>query len=84
MGLKIRLNWYDKKTEITEGKEYSADLGDDGTIIEALGLMDEDNIYDGCFDMKASWIPKLQPLFSHEVDATSFDYQISFRYRKDW
>jgi hypothetical protein len=67
-----------------EGKEYSADLGDDGTTIEALGLMDEDNIYDGCFDMKVNWIPKLQPLFSHKVDATSFDYQIFFRYRKDW
>ena len=84
MGLKVILDWYDKKTEIEEGKEYSADLGDDGSIIEALGLMDEGRIYDGGFDMKAAWIPKLQPMFSHKIEATSFDYQISFRYRKSW
>jgi hypothetical protein len=56
MGLKVILDWYDKKTEIAEGKEYSADLGDDGSIIEALGLMDEGRIYDGGFDRyRKSW-----------------------------
>jgi len=37
MGIKVRLNWYDKETEIGVGKEYSVDLGDDGSVIEALG-----------------------------------------------
>lgn len=84
MGLKVSLDWYDKKTEIAEGKEYSADLGDDGSIIDALGLIDADNIYDGGFDVKADWILTLQSLFTHKIDPTVFDYQISFRYRTNW
>ncbi|RON01738.1 cloacin [Pseudomonas brassicacearum] len=84
MGLKIRLDWYDKKTEIAEGKEYSADLGDDGSIIDTLGLMSENEIYDGGFDVVAAWIPKLQPLFNHHIDSSVFDYQIAFRYRQTW
>ncbi|RON53198.1 colicin E3-like toxin immunity protein [Pseudomonas frederiksbergensis] len=84
MGLKVSLDWYDKKTEIASGKEYSADLGDDGSIIDALGLMDAGNIYDGGFDVKADWIQKLQPLFIHRIEPATFDYQISFRYRKAW
>jgi membrane carboxypeptidase/penicillin-binding protein len=84
MGLKVSLDWYDKETEIAVGKEYSADLGEDGSIIEALGLMDASNIYDGGFDVKTAWIQKLQPLFSHEIEAAVYDYQISFRYRKSW
>lgn len=82
MGLKVILDWYDKKTEIAEGKEYSADLGDDGSIIDALGLMDAGNIYDGGFDVEANWIQKLQPFFTHRIEPVTFDYQISFRYRK--
>lgn len=84
MGLKIRLNWYDKKTEIGAGKEYSADLGDDGSVIEALGLMAEPEIYDGGFDVLAAWIPVIQPLFSHQIEPAAFDYQISIRYRRAW
>jgi len=84
MGLKISLDWYDKKTEVAEGKEYSADLGDDSSTIEALGLMGASNIYDGGFDVQPDWIPKLQPLFTHQIDPTSFDYQICFRYRNAW
>ncbi|ROM99220.1 colicin E3-like toxin immunity protein [Pseudomonas brassicacearum] len=84
MGLKIRLDWYDKQTEIAQGKEYSADLGDDGAIIDALGLMSESEIYDGGFDVAATWIPTLQPLFNHQIDSSVFDYQIAFRYRQVW
>ena len=81
MGLKVILDWYDKKTEAAEGKEYSADLGDDPSIIEVLGLMDEGEIYDGGFDLKAAWVQQLQPLFNHKIEAAIYDYQISFRYR---
>ena len=84
MGLKVRLDWYDKDTEIADGKEYSVDLGDDGSIIAALGLMPESEIYDGGFDVLAAWIPEIQPLFNHQIDTAAFDYQIAFRYRKTW
>jgi len=82
MGLKIRLEWFDKKTEFLEGKEYSRDLGDDGSMIEALGLMDEAEIYDGGFDVEVDWAPKLQPLFSQKIELGDFDYQVSFRYKR--
>ena len=84
MGLKIRLNWYDKGTELGVGKEYSADLFEDGSVIKALGLMAEPEIYDGGFDVLAIWIPHLQPLFNHQIEPGVFDYQISFRYRPIW
>jgi len=81
MGLIARLNWYDKTTQISLGKEYSEDLGDDDSIINALGLMKEREIYDGGFDVKTSWIPNLQSLFDHELNTDKFDYQVAFRYR---
>ncbi|WP_328286354.1 pyocin S6 family toxin immunity protein [Pseudomonas sp. Ant30-3] len=84
MGLKVRLNWYDKKTEIGVGKEYSADLGEDGSVIDALGLMAEPEIYDGGFDALPAWIPDLQPLFNHQIEPAAFDYQVAFRYRQVW
>ncbi|KAI2669426.1 MULTISPECIES: colicin E3-like toxin immunity protein [unclassified Pseudomonas] len=84
MGIKVRLNWYDKETEIGVGKEYSVDLGDDGSVIEALGLMAEPEIYDGGFDVLAAWIPDLQSLFKHQIEPAVFDYQVSFRYRHVW
>ena len=34
MGLKVRLAWYDKKTELGEGKEDSQDFGDDVVVME--------------------------------------------------
>ena len=84
MGLKVRLNWYDKNTEIGVAKEYSTDLGDDGALIEAFGLMDEPEIYDGGFDVLPAWITDLQPLFNHQIEPAAFDYQVSFRYRQVW
>ncbi|PQO97536.1 cloacin [Pseudomonas frederiksbergensis] len=84
MGLKVRLDWYDKETEIGAGKEYSFDLGDDGSIIDALGLMAESEIYDGGFDVLPAWIPELQPLFAHKINSAAYDYQVAFRYRQVW
>ncbi|CAI8775663.1 colicin E3-like toxin immunity protein [Pseudomonas brassicacearum] len=84
MGLKIRLDWYDKKTELGEGKEYSNDLGDDLSVITALDLESEPEIYDGGFDVRAEWIPIIQPFFEHSIAPEKFDYQIAFRYRANW
>jgi hypothetical protein len=39
MGLKLRLQWYDKETELGEGNEFSLDFGDDAQIMtKDLGL----------------------------------------------
>jgi len=84
MGLKVRLDWYNRDTEIAEGKEYSADLGDDFSIIQTLGLLDEKEIYDGGFDVSAGWVVPLQCLFKHRIDISTHDYQVAFRYRKPW
>ena len=84
MGLKVRLDWYNRDTEIAEGQEYSADLGDDFSIIQTLGLLDEKEIYDGGFDVSAGWVVALQYLFKHRIDISTHDYQVAFRYRKPW
>jgi hypothetical protein len=84
MGLKLRLDWYDKKTEQGEGEEYSNDLGDDLSVITALALEGEPEIYDGGFDVRAGWIPIIQPFFDHPIEPEKFDYQIAFRYRTNW
>ncbi|MDZ0717944.1 cloacin immunity family protein, partial [Klebsiella pneumoniae] len=47
MGLKLRLTWFDKKTEEFKGEEYSKDFGDDGSVIESLGMPLKDNINNG-------------------------------------
>lgn len=51
MGLKLRLEWYSKQTESYEGEEYSEDLGDDDSVIEALGIPVENNINNGGFNI---------------------------------
>ncbi len=38
MGLKLHIHWFDKKTEEFKGGEYSKDFGDDGSVIESLGM----------------------------------------------
>ncbi|WP_242689490.1 colicin E3-like toxin immunity protein [Photorhabdus cinerea] len=38
MGLKLRLEWFNKKTDYLAGKENSKDFDDDGSIIEKLDL----------------------------------------------
>ncbi|MHB2822570.1 colicin E3-like toxin immunity protein, partial [Klebsiella pneumoniae] len=55
MGLKLDLTWFDKKTEEFKGEEYSKDFGDDGSVIESLGMPLKDNINNGCFDVKNEW-----------------------------
>lgn len=84
MGLKLRLDWYDKKTELGEGEEYSNDMGDDLSVITALDLESEPEIYDGGFDVRAGWIPVIQSFFDHPIEPEKFDYQIAFRYRTNW
>lgn len=84
MGLRARLEWYDKKTEVGEGEELSKDFGDDGSLIEALGLPIANNINIGGFDVKTEWIDVLQTHFKHAIEFSSYDYQISFVYRDRW
>ncbi|HDT3412120.1 TPA: cloacin, partial [Klebsiella variicola] len=57
MGLKLRLEWFNKQTDLLVGKEYSKDFGDDGSVIESLGIPLKDNINNGGFDLEESWIP---------------------------
>lgn len=54
MGLKLRLEWFDKQTECYEGEEYSKDLGEDGAVIEALGIPIKNNINNGGFNVPKS------------------------------
>lgn len=84
MGLKLKLEWYDKNTELCEGEALSNDFGEDGSIIEALGIPIENNINNGGFDVLPIWVCKLQPLFEHPINIAAFDYQVSFRYRQTW
>jgi hypothetical protein len=84
MGLKLRLEWYSKQTEAYEGEEYSEDLGDDGSVVEALGIPFENNVNNGGFDVSQDWVKILQPHFQHSIDWTSYDYQIAFDYRDSW
>ncbi|MNB54643.1 Colicin-E3 immunity protein [compost metagenome] len=84
MGLKARLEWYDKQTELGEGEELSKDFGEDCSLIEALGLSPARNINNGGFDVKSDWLKILQPYFQHFIQYSSYDYQISFVYRDNW
>ena len=85
MGLKLDLTWFDKKSEEFKGEEYSKDFGDDGSIIERLGMPLKDNINNGCFDVKNEWVPLLQPYFKHHITLSDSSYFVSFDYRDgDW
>jgi len=84
MGLKLSLEWYNKQTESYEGEEYSEDLGDDGFVIEALGIPVENNVNNGGFDVPQEWVKTLQPHFQHSIDWSRYDYQIAFDYRDSW
>lgn len=84
MGLKLRLEWYNKQTESYEGEDYSEDLGDDGSVIEALGIPIENNINNGGFNVPQEWIKILQPYFQHSIDWPTYVYQVSFDYRDSW
>ena len=85
MGLNLDLTWFDKKSEEFKGEEYSKDFGDDGSIIERLGMPLKDNINNGCFDVKNEWVPLLQPYFKHQINLSDSSYFVSFDYRDgDW
>jgi hypothetical protein len=84
MGLKLRLEWYNKQTESYEGEEYSEDLGDDGSVIEALRIPVENNINNGGFNVPHGWVTTLQPHFQHSIDWPTYVYQVSFDYRDSW
>ncbi|KAB5500630.1 cloacin [Serratia sp. RJAL6] len=84
MGLKLHLEWFDYKTETFIGEEYTNDFGDDGSIIEYLGLPLEDNINNGGFDVTKEWVPLLQPHFKNKIEIDKYWYQISFDYREKW
>ncbi|WP_214510981.1 colicin E3-like toxin immunity protein [Pseudomonas brassicacearum] len=84
MGLKLKLDWYDKKTELGEGREYSKDFGDDAFVLDALGVPVDGNINAGGFDVSNEWVEVLQPYFTHSLDLSTYDYQVSFDYRDVW
>lgn len=81
MGLKLKLDWYDKNTELGEGQEYSKDLGDDSSVFDSLGMPVENNINVGGFDVEADWVCILQSYFEHVLDLSEYDYQVSFDYQ---
>lgn len=64
MGLKIVLEWYDKRTAIGQGEELSKDLGDDESVLNALGIPVENNINNGGFNVLGHWVDIIQPFFS--------------------
>ncbi|MEB0203975.1 colicin E3-like toxin immunity protein [Pseudomonas sp. CCC3.1] len=82
MGLKVRLAWYNKSTELGEGKELSQDFGDDVAVLIHLKLSTEHDINNGEFNVKNDWLTILQPLFMHRINLDAFDYQVSFNYKK--
>jgi hypothetical protein len=84
MGLKVRLRWFDKKTEVLVEKEYSKDFGGDSTVLDDLDLPMENNINNGNFDVNTEWAEILQPHFEHALDLSMYDYQVSFDYRDVW
>ena len=84
MGLEIRLEWYDKETELGEGEELSQDFGDDGYVIEALDMPIDNNINNGGFDVGPQWVNTLQPHFLHVIRLSDYDYQVAFIYRDKW
>ncbi|MFK8256313.1 colicin E3-like toxin immunity protein [Erwinia sp. AnSW2-5] len=81
MGLKLRLEWFDKKNEDFLGEEYSKDFGEDGTVIESIGLSLKDNINNGGFNVERTWVSLLQPYFKEKIEIDSKLYQLAFDYR---
>ncbi|PWW11711.1 colicin E3-like toxin immunity protein [Mangrovibacter plantisponsor] len=85
MGLKLRLQWFDKLTELGVGKEYSIDFGDDASIMtDCLALPTKDIVNNGSFELKTNWVGYLQPHFTHRITFSSYDYFISFDYKDKW
>ena len=51
MGLKLKLQWFDKQTYRGEGREFSRDFGDDPFVMDLLTVPLDDNINNGVFDV---------------------------------
>lgn len=85
MGLRLRLQWFDKLTELGVGKEYSSDFGDYASIMtDDLGIPTKDIVNNGSFELRSNWIKYLQPHFTHNINLSSYDYFVSFDYRDKW
>jgi hypothetical protein len=84
MGLKLRLEWFDKTTELGIGTERSADLGEDYSVVDSLGLSVDDDINNGMFELREEWLLTIQPHFSHKIISSESDYFLALDYRKSW
>ncbi|ABA74027.1 putative colicin immunity protein [Pseudomonas fluorescens Pf0-1] len=51
MGLELRLEWYDTATLQFQGEESSRNLGDNESVLNALGIPVEGNINNGSFNV---------------------------------
>ncbi len=80
MGLKVRLEWFDRTTECLSGTEKSVNLGDDYSVISKLGLSVDEDVNNGMFELRREWLPQVQPHFSHEIELSESDYFIAFDY----
>lgn len=85
MGLKLRLTWFDHNSDEFISEEYSKDFGEDGSVIEALGIPLENNINNGEFEVFSSFLNVLQPHFQHKIDFEKYCYYVGFDYKEgDW
>lgn len=83
--MKIRLQWYDMRTELGEGTEFSNDFGENMEFMTiGLRIPTKNNVNNVFFDVEAEWIPVLQPHLLHKITPTVYDYQVSFDYRDNW
>ena len=80
MGLKVRLEWFDRTTQQLRGAEDSADMGDDYSVISELGLSTAEDVNNGMFELRREWLPLIQARFSHEIALSESDYFIAFDY----
>lgn len=65
VGLSVELDWFDKETEYGVGEECSIDFGEDGTVMDKLGITAAHNVNNGGFDVKREWLVDLQLLFQY-------------------
>lgn len=80
MGLQLRMEWYDTVTLQLQDEESSKNLGDDESVLNALGIPVEGNINNGSFNVTEKWVAIIQPYFQHQITLSTNDYQISFDY----
>ncbi len=77
MGLKVRLEWFDRTTEWLIGEEDSPDQGDDYSIVMKLGLSVDQDVNNGMFELHREWLPLVQPYFAHQIALSESDYFIA-------